>query len=104
MGGTVSGAVAGGGTTPTRCKYLQKRCAPSVPPLKRVGAGTGGEMPDERVEHPRMDSAGPNAAGRGPMPEVRRTPEEELARPSFVAGHTEPLGKPVEVLANRTLP
>jgi hypothetical protein len=38
------------------------------------------------------------------MPEVRRTPEEELPRPSFVAGRTKPLGKPVEVLANRTLP
>ena len=61
-------------------------------------------MPDEGSEHPRSDSASPNAARCRPMPEVRRTPEEELAGPSFVAGRAQPIGKPLEVRANRTLP
>jgi hypothetical protein len=61
-------------------------------------------MTGERREHPVADSARPNASSRDPVPEVRRTPEEELAGPSFVTGRAQPIRKPIEVRANRTLP
>ncbi|MGH2357013.1 MAG: hypothetical protein ACRDGJ_03245, partial [Candidatus Limnocylindria bacterium] len=74
----------------------------AIAALKWVWAGTGAEMTSERVEYPRIDPVGPNTDG--PVPEVRRTPEQELSRPSFVPRRAQPISKPVEVLADRRLP
>jgi hypothetical protein len=59
-------------------------------------------MTSERVEHPRIDPVALNTGG--PVPEVRRASEEQLARPSFVSRRVQPISKPVEVLADRALP
>jgi hypothetical protein len=61
-------------------------------------------MTGERCEHPLIDSVRLNAPGRYPMPEVRRTPEEELPGPALVAGRMQPIGKLLEVRANWTRP
>ena len=75
-----------------------------IPTRKRVCTATGGDMAGERREYPVIDSAHSNATSRCPMPEMRRAPEQELAGPSFVAGRAQPLGKPLEMRAKRTLP
>ena len=71
---------------------------------KRVATRTGAEMTCKRLEHACLDSIERNPAGRCPVSEVRRTSQDELARPAFVARRAQPIGKPVDVQADRTLP
>jgi len=61
-------------------------------------------MTHKRIEDAFIDSTERNPACRCPVRKVRRTAQDELARPSFVAGRQQPLGKTVDVHADRTLP